>query len=56
LGDLQAAHDRAIKQLQEQLDAAELNASKLEEKVGQKMMEIKFLEDESEEKQSDIDR
>ncbi|KAG5647606.1 hypothetical protein DXG03_008959 [Asterophora parasitica] len=54
--DLEAAHEKALKILQEELDASYKKASDLNAEVARKAMEIQYLEQDQEESQEQITR
>jgi conserved oligomeric Golgi complex subunit 6 len=54
MNDLQAEHDKKIRSLQEQLDAARTRASEVEQDLDRKKMEIMYLEQDQEESQDQI--
>lgn len=56
LYDLQAEHDRALRALKEELEAALNKADELNQEVARKAMEIQYLEQEQEESQDQITR
>ena len=56
LYDLQAEHDRAMRALKEELDAALAKADDLGQEVARKIMEIQYLEQDQEEGQDQITR
>ena len=56
LHDLQAQHEKAMKVLQEQFEAAQSRAAELEQDVERKTMEIKYLEQDQEESTDQITR
>ena len=56
LYDLQAAHDRAIKALQEELKASNAKSEELQQDLSRKAMEIQYLEQDQEESQEQVTR
>ncbi|KAF8912998.1 hypothetical protein CPB84DRAFT_499192 [Gymnopilus junonius] len=54
--DLQAGHDKAIKAAKEDLDAAFIKISELQQDLARKAMEIQYLEQDQEESQEQITR
>ncbi len=54
MNDLQAQHDKEIRALQEELDAARTRASEVEQDLDRKRMEITYLERDQEESQDEI--
>jgi peptidoglycan hydrolase CwlO-like protein len=54
--DLQAQHDKAIRALQEQVDAAQAKVNDVEQDLDRKKMEIMYLEQDQEESQDQITR
>ena len=56
INDVQAQHDKALRALQEQVDAAVAKASEMEQDVARKKMEIMYLEQDQEESQDQITR
>ena len=56
INDLQAQHDKAMRALQEQVDAAVAKADETEQDLARKKMEIMYLEQDQEENQDQITR
>jgi chromosome segregation ATPase len=56
INDLQAQHDKAMRALQEQVDAAVTKADEMEQDLARKKMEIMYLEQDQEESQDHITR
>lgn len=56
LYDLQAEHDRAIRAMEEELQAAKAKADELNQEVARKAMEIQYLEQDQDESQDQITR
>ncbi|KZT05973.1 uncharacterized protein LAESUDRAFT_654834 [Laetiporus sulphureus 93-53] len=54
--DLQAAHERSMQEMREQLEIALAKASELAQEVERKTMEIKYLEQDQEESQDQLTR
>ncbi|KAF8273914.1 hypothetical protein EI94DRAFT_1794937 [Lactarius quietus] len=56
INDLKARHDKAMRALQEQVDAAVAKADEMEQDLARKKMEIMYLEQDQEENQDQITR
>ena len=56
INDLQAQHDKSMRALQEQVDAAVAKADDMEQDLARKKMEIMYLEQDQEENQDQITR
>ena len=56
LGDLEAEHHKVVHSLQDDLNAAASRSSELQEDVTRKQLEIKYLEQDIEEKDDTITR
>ncbi|KAI9445307.1 hypothetical protein H4582DRAFT_1805308 [Lactarius indigo] len=56
INDLQAQHEKALRALQEQVDAAVAKADETEQDLARKKMEIMYLEQDQEENQDQITR
>jgi len=54
--DLQASHEKAIKHMKEELDAAFVKINELQQDVARKAMEIQYLEQDQDENQDTITR
>ena len=56
INDVQAQHDKAMRALQEQVEAAAAKANEMEQDLARKKMEILYLEQDQEESQDQITR
>lgn len=56
LGDVEAAHGKALKNLHDELESVQSRADELQAEIGRKTMEIQYLEQDSEEKDDTITR